>query len=233
MENNLSQLQKLKDIHLSSDEKAFLRAHAVHVMHTPLPSRQKQMVSMFQKGMYHGLRIALSSFIFVIFASGTVSAVADNALPGDPLYAFKLNVNEQVKTFFLKTPEEKVAYQQKRIETRVKEIKTLADSKTLTKEKQATVQKALDAHLNDLSKDLENLPTDAALSATATIEQRLIENKEVLSTTSDENTAKTAALEAVDGTLKKVSAQEIKIVSKELDAIATDLTTTPPTPFEP
>ena len=99
--NEFTQLKKLKTITLSDNERGLIRAHAVHLMHQVPP---RVVESYFHRGIYMGLRIALSSFVFFIFIAGTVSAVADNALPGDPLYTFKLNVNEEIKGFFQQTP---------------------------------------------------------------------------------------------------------------------------------
>ncbi len=227
MNHNLEQLNKLKSITLTDEERGLIRAHANYLLvNTPVLG-QRRIQSFFQRGVYHGLRIALSSFLFFIFVGGTVSAVADNALPGDPLYAFKLNVNEEIKGFFQQTPEEKVAYNAKRVETRVKEIKTLAESKTLTKAKQATVQKAIDEHIKDLSADLTTLSTvapTAALSVTTTLEENLKANKEVIEKTDTaDDTGKAAALSAVDNTIKEVSNQEVKILSKEIDSIANEV----------
>lgn len=230
MEHNLEQLKQLKHITLSETERGRLRAHGVYLMTSAQP--QARIQSLFQRGVHHGLRIALSSFMFIVFVGGTVSAVADNALPGDPLYNFKLNVNEKAKSFFQQSPSQKVATQKDRIETRINEIKTLAESKTLTKEKQAIVEKAIDAHLKDLSNNLSTLseqtPTEA-LSVTATLEDTLKTNKETLQNTlTDEGTIKQDAITAIDNTIKKVSDQEVKIIAKELDNITTDVTATMP-----
>ena len=86
--HNLEQLHTLKSITLSETERGRIRAHAAHLIQTTQPQVTE---SFFYRGIYMGLRIALSSFVFFIFIGGTVSAVADNALPGDPLYSFKLN----------------------------------------------------------------------------------------------------------------------------------------------
>ncbi len=226
MKHNLEQLSTLKSLTLSESERGLIRAHATHLIaHTPTPNK---LHSLFQRGVYHGLRIALSSFVFFVFVGGMCSAVADNALPGDPLYTFKINVNEEIKGFFQKTPEEKVAYGAKRVETRVNEIKTLAASKTLTKARQATAQKALDEHIKDLSVNLNTLSTvapTAALTATANLEDALKANK-VLLENSTTSPASVVALETVDNTLKKVSDQEVKILSKEIDSISLDVAAT-------
>lgn len=245
MEHNLNKLSTLKSITLTDSERGRIRAHTTHLITTTPMSVKSPYATLFQKGVQHGLRIALSSFVFIIFIGGTVSAVADNALPGDPLYTFKLNVNEEVKGLFQKTPAEKVAWRQSQIENRVQEIKTLAASKTLTKAKQATVQKAIDSHLKEFSEDLTTLsdtaPT-AALSATTTLEDTLKEGKLAIEQTDNTDAAATEeALMTVDGTIKEVSNQEVKIIAKELDAInaavtstTTSATLTPPgTPVAP
>jgi len=124
---------------------------------------------------------------------------------------------------FLKTPEAKVAWQKNRIENRVNEIQTLAETKTLTKAKQQTVNKALDNHVKELSKELTTLSADepsTALKVTASLEESLMAKKQELTNgpTVDQNVA--SALTAVNDTLKVVSEQEVKILSKELDNIA-------------
>jgi|GEM_PF-1072348 len=173
MEHKLEQLKKLKSITLSNEERGLIRSHAARIIMSEIPS---PVPSLFFRGVQHGLRIALSAMFFVVFVGGSVSAIADSALPGDPLYAFKINVNEEVKGSFLKTPEEKVVWQKNRIETRVNEIKTLAASNTLTTAKQAKAKQAIDVHVQELSKELTVLSDEApdtALTVTASLEQSL------------------------------------------------------------
>jgi hypothetical protein len=234
MEKKLKKLNTYKTIVLSDTEKAMIRAHGAHVVTTMVPVVT---TSIFQLGIQHGLRIALSTFIFTVFVGSSISVVANSALPGDPLYAFKVNVNEEVKGMFLKTSEEKVVWQKNRIESRVNEIKTLAETETLTKAKQATVQKALNSHVRGLSKELETLsdqaPT-AALTVTASLEESLKANKEAIKqapATVISGTEKADALKAVDVTLKEVSNQEVKILSKEIDNIANEVSNVPTIPI--
>ena len=226
MEHKLKQLSSLQKVSLSHDERALLRARVASAMHTPFEKS-----SYVEQGVQHGLRIALSSFLFVIFVGGSISAVASNALPGDPLYAFKVNVNEEIRVAFMTSSEEKVAYQQARVEKRVGEIKTLAETKTLTKEKQALAQKALDANIQDLSTELSTLSEtspNTALTVTANLEETLKANKEAIqSTLTPDDAVTVATIETIDGTLKKVSEQEVKILTKEIDNIATELSDTP------
>lgn len=222
IEKKIEQLKNLKNLHLTEAEKGILRASVARGIQI---ARSTPRVSIFHRSLQHGLRIGLSTFLFIVFVGGSVSVVADNSLPGDPLYSFKINVNEEVKGAFLKTPEDKLSWQQARIDNRLNEIKTLAASKTLTKAKQETAQRALDTHIEALSKTLSDETPNKALEVTASLEKNLKIQKEDLkqyiAEDADEN--KTTALKAIDATLKKVSDQEVKIISKEVDQIASDL----------
>ncbi len=220
MENKLAKLKALKHITLTTEERNLLRAHAARItIASPILITD----SFFKRGVQHGLRIALSSMLFVVFIAGSVSAVANNALPGDPLYSFKINVNEEVKGLFLKTPEEKVLFQQNRIEARVGEIQTLAQSSNLTQAKQAIAENAINDHVAALSVDLTTLAPGTALTVTASLEQTLKANKTAIQNTPDstnsKDTGKADALKTVDTTLQKVSNQEAQIISQEIDTL--------------
>lgn len=226
MEHKLQKLNTFKSVTMTVEERNMMRAHGAHVVTTMIPVITE---SLFHSGVQYGLRIALSTFLFIVFVGGSVSVIANSALPGDPLYTFKVNVNEEVKGLFLNTPEEKVIGQKNRIERRIKEINTLAESKTLTSAKQATVQKAISSHVESLSRDLSTLSTDepgtaTALTVTASLEVSLKANQEALEqldTTT--NPGKNAALKTVSDTLEKLSQQEVKIIAKEIETITNDI----------
>ncbi len=228
MEHKLSNLKHYRHLTLSDEERAYLRGRIAEAITRPQRTREP----LFELGMQHGLRIALSSFLFVIFVGGSIFAVASNALPGDPLYSFKINVNEEIKGALLVTPEEKVAHQKNLVEKRVGEIKTLAESRTLTKERRAKAQEALDSNIEELSAELSALSEQSpntALSVTANLEQSLQADKRAIQNAivgSTDPAVSAATIEAIDGTLKKVSEQEVKIISKELEHISDELDAT-------
>lgn len=231
IDKKIEQLKILKDITLSEEERGILRANIARNIQTAKVTRK---ISYFHNGIKHGLRIGLSTFLFIIFVGGSVSVIADNSLPGDALYSFKINVNEEIKGAFIKNTEAKLSWQTSLIDTRLNEIKTLAASKTLTKEKQETAQKALDNHIKTLSKQLEVLSDEKpaeALKVTATLEENLKVQKEDIKKFISEDTSENQdnALKAVDVTLKKVSDQEVEILSKEIDQLASDVQNIPST----
>lgn len=225
IDKKIEQLKILKGITLSDEEKGILRSSVARRIQI---SRQTPVISIFQRSIQHGLRIGLSTFLFIIFVGGSVSVVADNSLPGDPLYSFKINVNEEVKGAFIKSPEDKLTWQTTRIDNRLTEIKTLAASKTLTIAKQETAQRALDTHIEALSKELGALSEEKpgkALEVTANLEKSLQVQKEDLQKyiTEDTDADKGNALKAVDETIQKVSDQEIIIISKEIEQLSKDV----------
>ncbi len=231
IDKKIEQLKMLKNITLTQEEKGVLRASVARGIQI---TRQTPVVSIFHRSVQHGLRIGLSTFLFIVFVGGSVSVVADNSLPGDPLYSFKINVNEEVKGAFLKTTEDKLSWQKTRIDNRLNEIKTLAASNTLTKAKQETAQRALNIHIEAFSKELGTLSDDEpnkALEVTADLEKSLKVQKEDLKQYISENNDedKENALKAVDDTLKKVSDQEVKIISKEVSQLETELSEVPET----
>ena len=240
MEHNLQKLARIKNLHLTESERANLRARMAYQMSiTPVMPR----VSWIQKSAQHGLRIMLSTSIFLVFVCGSISVVANSALPGDPLYTFKLNVNEEVKGAFLKTPDAKIAWQKTRIQTRLDEIQILAQTKTLTPAKQATLEKALDEHVGALTKEISQQDLATALATTAALEATLQNQKDVV--LSDTGIDTTAAAKTIDTAIQKVSDKEIELLNTQLDSIKidtqntsvgtteTDTTKTPPKPITP
>ncbi|HSE56735.1 MAG TPA: hypothetical protein VLB02_01475 [Candidatus Paceibacterota bacterium] len=225
MEDNLKQLHTLKRITLTATEQHAMRSRLAHyVQETPIETQ-----SMFEVFVSHGLRVALSSFLFFILIGGSVSALANSSLPGDPFYNVKLNVNEKVQEWLTKnTPEQKVAFQQERIENRLKEIQLLAETKTLTKEKRAVAEEALSKHTTKFSAELGELSLkqpEAALKATAKLEETLRVQKDAL-TLAPEAAASgqnEAVLEVVDSALASVVQEEQRIIQAELSKVEDEL----------
>jgi hypothetical protein len=229
MENELKKLASLfKHIQLSDDERASLRARMATVM-LEYPSREYQ--PLYHQIIEHGIRIVLSAFLFAIFVGGSVSVIADNALPGDPLYTFKIHVNEEVKGAFLTTPAKKAAYQTSRIEERLNEVQTLAQTKTLTRAKQETAQKALDSHLTQLSQELSKTDPAAALAVTDTLKAAIVAKKDAATGSATATTLsaneKSEVIDAYNNALQGVSNQQVQIISKQVDSITNEVLAVP------
>jgi hypothetical protein len=233
MENKLSKLKSLKKITLTDEERNLMRAHAARIiMSTPILVTE----SFFKRGVQHGLRIALSSMLFIVFIAGSVSAVANNALPGDPfLYPIKKDINERLLAVIVGTsPATKASYSAALVTTRFNEIQTLAKTNTLTPATQEIAAQAITSQVADLSANINTLSDQSpssALAVTTSLEQTLKANKTTLENTPTTSTAqadgKAAALNTVDTTIQTVSNQEVQILSKEIDNINAAVTTVP------
>ena len=232
METKLSKLKAFKHVTLTTDERSLMRAHAARIiMSTPVLVTE----SFFKRGVQQGLRIALSSMLFIVFIAGSVSAVASNALPGDPLYSFKINVNEKVKGLIVGAdPATRTAVNANRVIARLNEVQTLADSNSLTPEKQEIAAKAISNQVADFSATVSTLSDQSpsnALAVTTSLEQTLKANKVALegapATTPAQVDSKAAAINTVNTTLQTVSNQAVQILSKEIDTIGTAVNTVP------
>lgn len=218
METKLEKLKSLKQYTLSETERNILRAKlSQYIRETPVEESH----SLIERGVYHGLRIVLSSFMFLILIGGSVSAVASRSLPGDPLYDFKTEINEEVLLRLAKSPEKRLQLQQERLATRVEEIKLLTQSQTLTKEKQAVAKKALNDQAINLATELSTSSPESALKVTAELEESLKAEKTAIESAllSQPATDATAVLKGVDDAIAKVAEQEEKILQKELDKL--------------
>jgi hypothetical protein len=214
-----------KSVSLTDTEKSRLRSGIAFMMHTR-PYEVKEHIVMI--GLRHTLRIALSSFMFLFFVAGSVSAVADKALPGDALYTFKVNINEEIKSAFITKNSEKLAWQKERVTNRLTEIKTLAGKQTLTKAQQQSAQKALDSNVKKLAKELSTFSAtnpDDALVITSEISTKIQEKKEELKKILSE--AKEGEVEPLIDSLtlsiQTLSKEEVRLINEELNRIEGEL----------
>lgn len=214
-----------KSVSLTDAEKSRLRSGVAFMMHTR-PYEAKEHIVMI--GLRHTLRIALSSFMFLFFVAGSVSAVADKALPGDALYTFKINVNEEIKSAFITKDSEKLAWQKERVSNRLTEIKTLADKQTLTKAQQQSAQKALDSNVKELAKELSTFsaanPEDA-LAVTSEISTKIQEKKEELEKILPEakEGETTPLIDSLALSVETFNKEEVRLINEELNRIEGEL----------
>lgn len=232
MDKELSKLKNLKKITLTDEERSLMRAHAARIiMSSPVLVTE----SFFKRGVQQGLRIALSSMLFVTFMIGSVFAVANNSLPGDPLYDWKIHINDEVKAAIIGAkPATQASYGAELVATRLNEIQTLAKNNSLTTANQEIAAKAITSQVANLSANITTLSDQSpssALAVTASLEQTLKANKAALESTPASTPAqadgKAAAINTVDTTLQTVSNQEVQILSKEIDSINTQVSGTP------
>lgn len=137
--NNLQ--KEARNLKLSKDEKQAMRVHVYRVMETSpaYTDAQKNAVEVFAArrstpSMYHWFSPRFSVPVAVLLLaglSGGTAFAAQSALPGEPLYAVKIHVNEAVQTALATTPQAKAEVNASIATTRLEEAESLASAGTL------------------------------------------------------------------------------------------------------
>jgi hypothetical protein len=118
----------LKAINLTGDEK---RAHRLalleHMESNPIKAAALSRVkwSLFSRKSFRVYSSAMAAFVLVF--TSTVSYAAKTALPGEMLYPVKVNVNEEVISWFKSTPEDNINWELNRMEMRLQEAAQLKE----------------------------------------------------------------------------------------------------------
>ncbi len=142
--NDLDHLfQQTKDVHLNDFEKAAIKNRLIIFMDqqpTGTPGLLHWLWEQWNALMPLPLVKALPVFLIIALVfSGGVSLAAENALPGQPLYSIKLNVNERVLAAAALSAKEKADVHARLAERRLEEAETLAAQGKLNTEIQAAL----------------------------------------------------------------------------------------------
>lgn len=100
------------------------------------------------------------SLVMAVSAVGSIALAASNTVPGDFLYAIKLNVDEKVKGAFAISTQAKADLNAALAEERLKETAKLTERGTLTPAARANLQENLGQHLAALSTDVATLKAE-------------------------------------------------------------------------
>lgn len=179
--------------------------------------------NIFGNGLF-GRRLASNIFVYVrqrkfvpslvvvllLSITGGVSAVAEDALPGDSLYSMKVNVNEQVKGFVAVTPEAKARLAVETTERRLQEAVILSSQGKLTDERKQIIQGQLGKNATDVKNSVATLVASnnisvaqevainfgASLKTHELILETLAKNEDDLQNASTTNVTATSSLNA-------------------------------------
>jgi len=130
----------------------------------------------------HHFAGALAIALVVTTSTVSVGSAAADALPGDFLYPVKVNVNEGVKTVFITSDEGRIAWEQERAETRLREATQLASEGRLDGKRKDEVEKRFVAHSEAVVEQVRNVEeSDPVLAAIASSEfEQSLETHEVV-----------------------------------------------------
>lgn len=103
---------------------------------------------------------------------GGATLAAENALPGDALWSYKVNVNENIRSSFAGSTEAKAEAHINAIEQRMQETEKLATEGQLTAETQASIETNLDLHTTAVTRYIADLEAAGDVEAAADIAAR-------------------------------------------------------------
>lgn len=148
--------QKAQTVKLKAAEHAELRERVVSYMeYHPLPEVAKRTIPKGERALFtepyralsfNAWRFSQFFGVAVCVLAITVSWSAENAVPGDALYAIKVRFNEEVRSTFTFTPYEKITWETERLSRRIAEARVLAGEGRLTDEVEASVAAAVRTH---------------------------------------------------------------------------------------
>lgn len=104
---------------------------------------------------------ALAALVLII-----VPFVAERAVPGDTLYAMKVQFNEEVVSSLKFDSYQKVEWETERLNRRISEARLLASEGRLTEAVEAEVAEAVKTHTENAKREIEELRTQDADEAT-------------------------------------------------------------------
>lgn len=104
---------------------------------------------------------ALATLVLII-----VPFVAERAVPGDTLYAMKVQFNEEVVSSLKFDTYQKVEWETERLNRRISEARLLASEGRLTEAVEAEVAEAVKTHTENAKREIEELRTQDADEAT-------------------------------------------------------------------
>lgn len=223
---------------LSETEKDVLRSKILEfISFNPIRGkmpivRDRNYISIFEVKYF--MKAASLALICVLVVGGSgVSYVAAKALPGEALYAVKININENIEETLATTPKAKLAVQSEHIQRRLDEVQTLRKENKLSSETQNIVISKLDEHTASASKSIDQLREEgdvsAVLEATSSLTPIFEANKDILEKENNKSDLEnevddTATLIAkIDDSSKMFQDQENSVIAS-VDEDATDET---------
>ncbi len=147
MNNPIEKLfKKATKASLTESERQVLRTHVLDFVREHPARVTESIPSPYAWTIFLRQHMMVTAIAIVCLISGASSALAQNALPGEPLYAVKTGVNEKVLGWFATTPEAKAEWQLSLADRRLEEIDTLSKEHKLTVETQSELEAKVDTH---------------------------------------------------------------------------------------
>lgn len=135
----------LKTIRMSPEERTSIRYALENYISTYARPIQSPFMKNIHKFVFQPMQVVAITLI-VLTSSGTgLSYAASEALPGDPLYGFKINITEEIRTITMDSSA-RANYEVNRAAERLKEAAQLAITGKLDEEKSLAIREQLTKH---------------------------------------------------------------------------------------
>lgn len=170
--------------------------------------------------MRQGAAFALA---LLLVLGGVSKGASAGALPGEILYPVKL-IHEEIKSATTTNTEDKISFEIKRTETRIKEAAQLAQSEKLDSKKQAELAKDIKKHTEKVRSDIKKVQAEdpqQALSLNSEMKTTLKLNNEALKQVAEgakEKKAETAPAPE-ETTLATLPINELDITLENIEVI--------------
>jgi Domain of unknown function (DUF5667) len=172
---------KASSVKLQAAEARELRARVVSYMeyHPMAQGTENKALAKKPKVIMSPYKVVTIPTGFLVRLSGAVATLvliiiplwAEQAIPGDNLYAVKVRFNEEVRSTLIFNPYEKVEWETERLNRRIAEAKLLASEGKLTGDIENEVVAAVREHTETIQREIEEIrESDADGAVLASIE---------------------------------------------------------------
>lgn len=157
-------VKKAKSASLKETEKnALLRSIETFIERHPLETRKPLIPQKSPLSSFMFMRTASFALVAFLIVGTSTSFAAQSSLPGDLLYPVKVNVNEEVKEFFL-NDSEKVQFETARANQRIREAQVLSKQGRLTDKAKSQVTEKFNRHVAKVRSDLSTFKQKGELA---------------------------------------------------------------------
>jgi hypothetical protein len=218
-------LQKLKGIKLSSADTIALRTRLLSYadLHEMPEQKIRSPYSIFYS--YSRIAIVGAMAILLIVGGTGVSFAAQNTLPGQALYAVKVDVAEPLQSAFITSPVAKAEWQNTLAERRLEEASTLAAQNNLSSSTEAYIGTQVAIHVQASEQDSDVLAAEgeatSSLSTQADLQARLDAHTQLLATITSRLSAAGLATtsEQVARLIQNIDTQRDEVAKARQEAI--------------
>lgn len=177
--DQISMRASSKPVLLSDFEKAegFDRI-ADHMRRNPLSVRRHTLQHFF--ALHRVAAMAMCAVLLIGAGGGGVAYAAEEAMPEDILYPVKLHFNEPLIGAFHRTPERRAAWEQQRLDRRLREAEHLSERPEFTEDRRAMLEERIEQRVNSFQEHVERLPEQKREEFEQRLQERFDRHQEFL-----------------------------------------------------